>query len=393
MPTFATRWAACSGSIEDGETPTMAAPRELSEETNWQPTCEKNFEEISSAGLFLDVDYISPRSNQKRIIRVYPFKVDVDPNIELSLKGMEHDKLDWVSIEQLEYLDEQQFTVPSLAKAFHHATVGKYLCHITEEERNWARDKQNGASVMAKQALELIKAQKSAANALLAADRIKLLRPTMVSIVNAMENVRKQLNDEHHQQSVAEIATKVAEEMNDAVEQSIGCTVDYLSKLRKERGKSLKLCTFSRSSTLLSAIKRLLDESSDILQLPILCSESIPGSEGKVMANDLGAAAICVQDERIKELIQRGEGKMDVLLIGADCVLSDGSAVVNKIGTTNLASAAFENDSASRCKVLCCTDKFKVWNDIFPPPVEKDLFEVIPLKYIDKLLIEPTSLY
>jgi translation initiation factor 2B subunit (eIF-2B alpha/beta/delta family) len=111
------------------------------------------------------------------------------------------------------------------------------------------------------------------------------------------------------------------------------------------------------------------------------------------MANDLGAAAICVQDERIKELIQRGEGTMDVLLIGADCVLSDGSAVVNKIGTTNLASAAFENDSASRCKVLCCTDKFKVWNDIFPPPLEKDLFEVIPLKYIDKLFIEPTSLY
>ena len=385
MPTLPSRFAACSGSIEADETPAMAAPRELMEETNWQPKMDKSFDEISSAGLFLDVDYISPGSNQKRIIRVYPFKVDVDPDFELSLKGTEHDQFDWVSIEQLEHLDKQQLTVPSLAKAFHHATAGNYFCQITEDERKWAQDEQNGASVMAKRALELIKIEQSVASALLAAERIKLLRPTMVSIVNAMETVRKQLNDEHNKKSVAEIATKVAEEMNDAVEESVVCAVDYLLQLRRERGKPLKLCTFSRSSTLVSVITRLLEASSDIIELPILCSESIPGSEGRAIANDLGAAAACVEDDRIKELIQSGD--RDVLLIGADCVLSDRSAVVNKIGTRNLASAAFENDSASRCQVVCCTDKFKVWQDIFPPPLEKDLFELVPGKCVDKLFL------
>jgi translation initiation factor 2B subunit (eIF-2B alpha/beta/delta family)/8-oxo-dGTP pyrophosphatase MutT (NUDIX family) len=407
MPTFPSKWAAVSGSIEEGETPWETAQRELQEETNWQPTINTDtagqgvrvIAEPSSTGLFLDVEYTSPRSQTKRTIRVYPFVMHVAPDFELSLKGTEHDRYDWVTIGQLEKLDEQKQTVPLLAQAFHHATVGKFCSQVSQDERQWALDKQNGASVMSRRALDLIKT--SGTDAALVANRLRMLRPSMVSIVKAMGSVIQILSwnrdDDVRQNPVCSIeaATQVAEALNKEAKQSVQVAVAQLLQLQKERNHPLKVCTFSRSSIVVSVIKGLLDESPDSLKVPILCSESVPGAEGRLMTIDLNSGsegseiAMCVADERIKEMIRTGYGDIDVLLIGADCILAERSAIVNKIGTTELASAAFENMAEFRCQVYCCTDQFKLWDDIFPPPLETDLFETVPSKYIDRLLLPP----
>lgn len=144
MPTFPNRYAGCSGSMEEDELPWETARRELREETNWEPTSPQQFDEPTSAGLFVDVDFVSPRSGRSSIIRVYPFVVSVPESFELQLKGTEHDSFRWMGLEELERLDEASKTVPSLALGFHHATAGRFDTKVTKEEREWASDKVNG---------------------------------------------------------------------------------------------------------------------------------------------------------------------------------------------------------------------------------------------------------
>lgn len=149
MPTFPNQYAACSGSIETGEMPWETALRELQEETNYSSRYQGKQKTLSpvppETGLYVDVDFISPRSGKSSIIRVYPFVVHiVDDDFELSLQGTEHDTFQWMSLDEVEELDRQSKTVPSLALAFHHATRGRYYKQITNEGRQWASDKENG---------------------------------------------------------------------------------------------------------------------------------------------------------------------------------------------------------------------------------------------------------
>jgi 8-oxo-dGTP pyrophosphatase MutT (NUDIX family) len=129
--------------------PWETALRELQEETNYSSRYQGATTTSSSlppeAGLHLDVDFISPRSGKSSIIRVYPFVVHIaDDDYELSLQGTEHDSFQWMSLVEVEELDRQSKTVPSLALAFHHATRGRYYDQISNEERQWASDKENG---------------------------------------------------------------------------------------------------------------------------------------------------------------------------------------------------------------------------------------------------------
>mmetsp|Transcript_22650 Transcript_22650/g.36659 ORF Transcript_22650/g.36659 Transcript_22650/m.36659 type:complete len:441 (+) Transcript_22650:121-1443(+) len=400
MPTFPNKFAGISGSMEAGETPWETARRELQEETNWNPGVHSSdYKEPSSEGLFVDVEYTSPRSHQTRTIRVYPFTVNVPESFDVSLKGTEHDQFKWVTVKQLDELDDQGHTVPLLAQAFHHATAGRYHPNVTDAERAWASDQQNGASTMSRRALELIREGKGDPS------RMRMLRPSMVTIVNSMNSVNDILSRQPQQSpssadATAAVAEQVLKSLDAEAQRTIDYAVDELLNLYRERKMPLKVCTFSRSSTLVSILMRLLEESPESLQLPVLCSRSIPGAEGEAMARDLndgvsssvGKVAVCVEDDRMNELLHSENSVVDVVLIGADCVLEDESAVINKVGSTALTSlvSSSKGQDTSRCQVFCCTDRFKWWQDKFPPPLEKDLFELVPIpNHIDRLLVPP----
>ena len=130
----------------------------------------------------------------------------------------------------------------------------------------------------------------------------------------------------------------------------------YYDEESNNQQRPLSIGTFSRSSTLVAILNQLLEEHPEIIKTPILCSHSIPGGEGELMAMDLnknnvgdGDRAVCVGDEQMK----RDLANLDVLLIGADCVLQDQSAVVNKVGTADLLAAmTVENrESKSKCRL------------------------------------------
>merc|ERR1712150_356789 len=93
-------------------------------------------------------------------------------------------------------------------------------------------------------------------------------------------------------------------------------------------------------------------------------------------------------DEVLEEQLRdsSSSSSIDVLLIGSDCIFQNG--IVNKIGTERLCKAAAASSSQDGgISVYCCAGRWKVWDDMYPPPLEKDIFEIVPMKLITKLIV------
>lgn len=357
MPTFPSHWAPCSGSIEEGEMPWQSAIRELYEETNLQEA--NNVKPDSQYGLYVDVPH--PAGNN-RTIRVYPFTVRVPNDWTLELRGTEHDRYEYVSVSDLECLEP---AVPELATTFHHATFGAYLPDVPSKVREWAGDHVNGAATLARKALEMVRNEQISKETV---QNMRMMRPTMVAITNALDQLQQQ-----HDPVTALHALDVE------TQRAVDMAVDFFDQIilrDKSRERPLRVVTFSRSSTLVKILQRVVQTHGD--KISIECSRSTPGEEGGLVAQDLGGVP-CHDDAAIELSIQNG--MVDILLVGADVVLKD--CIVNKIGTYRLAQAAV---ASKRCRVVCSSDRFKIWSDIFPPPMES-IFECIPCNLFDEILV------
>jgi len=135
--------------------------------------------------------------------------------------------------------------------------------------------------------------------------------------------------------------------------------------------------TFSRSSTLKIILQRIIEKTSS--KLSVICSESTPGDEGRLMATDIPGAC-CLPDEEFKQQII--EGKLDMVIVGADCILLEGNGVVNKVGTAELAAVCKQ----ANVPIVSFADRWKVWEDCYCPPLE-DIFELIPSESFSHVVV------
>lgn len=339
MPTYPSHWAGISGTIEPNETPLCAAVREVGEETNVEVSRDK-----FQSGLYLDVPH------KKRIIRVYPFVVEVEDDDKLELRGTEHDKYQFTPYDEFK---EMKMTVPGLLEAFHHATRGKYL-DLNDGIRQWEHDLESGSAEMARRALVL-----PVDNPI----HIALLRPTMVPIVNAMIHLQNGKNPQH-----------ILNSMDREIGRAVDLGIEAIRELFISRGKKLTIATLSRSSTIVSILRNVLKQ--NICQ-KVMVATSVPGNEGDIMARDLGTKSM--EDDDLKTALK--DGQVDLLLFGADCVLQ--KDIVNKVLTSDLVAMARQSGSTH---IYACADRWKIWTDDFPPPME-DIFELVPVSEIDKVLV------
>ena len=387
MPTFPSHWAAVSGSIETDETPLEAAKRELKEETNIrQLFSSSSLDAIPcQAGLYVDVPYVrksrkveesvtkETNSHQSQIepgdvIRVYPFLFDFKDRSEdltksLRMKGTEHDRMAWIPPQEL--LDLKP-TVPALARAFQHASCGEAICDFPPAVREWAADRESGAAALAKRAVQIVEQDERADP-----KDMKMIRPTMVSITNALTELEKK------SMTPRELLESLELEGRRTVDMALK-RVRGLIEQRKSNSGTFTIALFSRSSTLLSIVKLLLKE---ITAIQVICSQSSPGDEGFLMAKDLGDVP-CIPDDVLIDKVVGDE--VDLVLTGCDCIMSD--KVANKVGTGKLLEAARQSP---RCRTLCCSDRWKIWDDEFPPPLEP-IFELIDRSLFDEIIIPPT---
>lgn len=349
MPTFPSYWAGISGTIEDGETPHQAAQRELFEETNITKTVAE------PGGLYLDVLYKDPKRQQQRTIRVYPFVVNIAAETSIELRGTEHDSYQLVTVDQLEAMESS--CVAGLVQAFHHATYGSYDRSMAPEVREWARDKENGASVMTTEALQILQSDDNGWKT--RAGHIAMLRPSMVPIANVMQHVM-----ENGRESVTTMSLQ-----QDIVE-SVTLAIQAIEVLESNKSnEKMTIATFSRSGTLRLLLSPFLERHN------IVCGKSSPGNEGELMAKDMDGST-CIDDDELLRWL--ATGKIDLVVVGSDCILPEMNSMINKVGTRELCRIATEN----QVPVFCVADRWKIWKDKFAPPLEADLFELVPLDLI-----------
>ena len=142
-----------------------------------------------------------------------------------------------------------------------------------------------------------------------------------------------------------------------------------------------KILTHSYSNTVKRALENISRRRGDI---KVWVTESNPGYEGRVLASDLketGLQVRIVPDSNVPAIL----GDIDVVVVGADSVLADGS-VVNKIGTRKIAIDAEAKNVPFYA--ICETSKFSTANLLGEDVEISQIFDVTPSKLIRKIVTE-----
>lgn len=123
--------------------------------------------------------------------------------------------------------------------------------------------------------------------------------------------------------------------------------------------------------------------------LTVYVTESIPGLEGKQLAKDLievGVPVRLIADSAVASVIS----DVDIVMVGADSVLKDGS-VINKIGTRKIALIAEQEEVPFY--VVCESTKFSTMDFLGEPAlIAETLFDLTPSQHVSQIVTESGSL-
>jgi hypothetical protein len=137
-------------------------------------------------------------------------------------------------------------------------------------------------------------------------------------------------------------------------------------KVRVFLGPGRRVITVSRSSTVLAVLAALEPER-------VLCLESLPGGEGRRLAEELvgrGVPAELIPDAALDAAV----GRVELGLCGADAVT--GTAFVNKTGTRRLAEAL---RALGRPLYVAADRTKRIPTGYYAPPGPGGPFEEVPL--------------
>ena len=274
-------------------------------------------------------------------------------------------------------------------KAWEKSTMN--LTATVDKIRN---DRQHGASQLTRQALELIEQTAlhdssdniDAFQALIFSllSELALCRPTMVSIANVVNQyqnkLQQQLSSSPDLHTLREMAIKLAR--------------DYLNELETSRQKVIEngaslisagmtIMTCSYSSVIIACLlqARRQGKSFNLLAAQSQLSPHHP-AYGEIMVEEPAQQNVPGQvfpDSDVENLVK----KTDLILLGADAVLADGS-LINGYPSLNMAQAAFDSPKSIPVYVLCETLKFTAQT----LPVSEEGFATVPKAYLTGIITE-----
>ncbi|HUV24873.1 MAG TPA: ribose 1,5-bisphosphate isomerase [Methanomassiliicoccales archaeon] len=172
-------------------------------------------------------------------------------------------------------------------------------------------------------------------------------RPTAVSLWNGVQAVlkgyRKASNLDDLKDLVKENGERFMERSNRATE-----VIGEMGARRVNDGD--RILTHCNSSVALSVIKTAFREGKDI---EVFVTESRPWRQGLITVRELaeeGVPVTLIVDSAVRWIMK----DIDLVLVGADTITSNG-AVINKIGTSQIALVAHE----ARVPFVVCAETYK----------------------------------
>jgi ribose 1,5-bisphosphate isomerase len=120
----------------------------------------------------------------------------------------------------------------------------------------------------------------------------------------------------------------------------------------------------------------------------VYATESYPGMEGKQLAKELitlGVPVVLIAGSAVSSIL----GEVDLVLVGADSVLTDGS-LIHKVGTRDIGIAAEKHGIPfySSCESV----KFSAQDFLGERPEISTLFDSTPAKFISSYITEEGQL-
>ncbi len=255
-------------------------------------------------------------------------------------------------------------------------------------------DRQHGASQLTRLALELveqtalhddsdnIKAFQALMSSLLA--ELAFCRPTMVSIANAVNQYRSKLEQRLSSSpdlpALHEMAVNLARDGINELETSRQQVIENgVSLISAE----MTIMTCSYSSIVIACLIHAWRQgrSFNLLAAQSQLSPHHP-AYGEILVGELNQQNISGQvfsDRDVENLV----GKADLVLLGADAVLADGS-LINGYPSLNMAQAAFNSPKNIPVNVACETFKFTNQN----LSAFEEGFDVVPASYLTVIITE-----
>jgi translation initiation factor 2B subunit (eIF-2B alpha/beta/delta family) len=382
------RWAAVSGYLEEGEVPIERAKTEIEEEmglTSSQISLVRSGEPLRAYDEEKDTVWI-----------VHPFLFYMRGQ---SLRlDWEHAESKWINPDELSSYE----TVPKLKEAFERVRwdLGAAAANLPNTIRGvdeLAADRVHGASILGRRSIEILAdvAKVSSAssinelfrNLLSVMLELRKAQPSMATVRNQTGHLMYELQDsrrtvgsvDQFREGIADLAVNALADAEQAAEDAARNAVPSLPY----EGYVL---THSYSST----VRRVLELGAKSGRKPtVYVTESSPGLEGKQLAKDLIAFDVPVKliaDTAVDSVIS----DVDMVLVGADSVLSQGS-VINKIGTKKIATLA-EQEETPFC-VVCESAKFSTVDFLGERVhITETLFDLTPSEQVTMIVTESGSM-
>ena len=382
--THSGKWAAVSGYLEVGEGPLQRAQIEIQEEVGLAPEQTR----LVRAGEPLRAS--DEQTETVWIVQPFLFEA-LSKTIQLDWENAE---FRWIDPNELSSYE----TVPKLKETYDRVRCNTQanpsaLFKVLRDIEEVAHDRVRGASVLGREAIDLLSAAIEASEAatvedlfcdlFLVGSRLRKAQPGMAIIGNLVGMLlyqadvkrRGSASGSEFRQVISSLAKQLVGRSKEAAEDASRNSVTILPS-------DGYVLTHSYSSTVLRALELGKKSSRDF---QVYVTESYPRMEGKQLAKDLvhvGVPVKLVADSAVESIIT----DVDLVLVGADSVLTDGS-LVHKAGTRNIATTANEREIPFYS--ACETTKFST-SDFLGERVETSgtLFDVTPSKYVSKFITE-----
>jgi ribose 1,5-bisphosphate isomerase len=255
-------------------------------------------------------------------------------------------------------------------------------------------NRQHGASQLTRQALELVEqtilydtsenidAFQALMCSLLA--ELAFCRPTMVSITNAVNQYRSKLEQQLSLSpdwpALREMAVNLARDCINELETSRQQVIENGAALISSE---MTIMTCSYSSVVIACLLQARRQGKSF-NLLAAQSQLLPHhlAYGEIMVGELAQQNVPGQvfpDSDVENLVK----KADLILLGADAVLADGS-LINGYPSLNMAQAAFDSPKSIPVYVLCETLKFATQT----LPVSEEGFDTVPKAYLTGIITE-----
>jgi len=176
-------------------------------------------------------------------------------------------------------------------------------------------------------------------------------RPTAVSLANALNYIRHRVLRAYREGAPPEVLRQTTVDATDAFIKSSFEAVKRISEFGAKRIRNGDLLMTHCNSSV--AISTLIEAKRQGKGFSVIVTETRPRFQGRITARALSEAGIPVTlivDSAARYFMP----KVDKVVVGSDVVTANG-AVVNKIGTSQIALAAKE----ARVRVYVCAETYK----------------------------------